>query len=67
MREKELELNIMPVLALKHSLTIHRRGMRASEYRVLLHTEPPPTSNRKKQILEFGKITACEMEMGEPQ
>jgi hypothetical protein len=41
---RPLASNMMPVSALKHSRIIHRRGIRARELRVLLLTEPPPTS-----------------------
>ncbi len=40
----ESVLKIIPEFVLKHSLTIHRRGIRAREYRVTFSTEPPPTS-----------------------
>jgi len=44
MERSACESNIMPVLVLKHSRIIQRRVMRARELRVLLLTEPPPTS-----------------------
>ena len=58
---------MMPVLVLKHSRIIHRSEIRASERRVLLLTEPPPTSKwKEKTILEIGKIIEI-MNISEPQ
>src|SRR6266550_7099809 len=53
----ELVLKIIPEFVLKHSLTIHRRGIRARLYRVPFSTEPPPISVRHNASVEDVKAT----------
>ena len=48
----ESVLKIISEFVLKHSLTSHRRGIRAKQYRIPFSTEPPPMSVRCNASVE---------------